>query len=325
MILERINMFLELAPIQGITEANYRNEFARLFGSIDAYYTPFISPTSEQEFNNKFFDDIKLEDNKRSINIIPQLLGNDPEHLRLYAHKIFEMGYKEINWNIGCPFPNITRKKKGAGILSDPDLVDKCIDALCQTAASISVKMRLGYKDKNEGLEVIKRLNNFPLKKVIIHGRTAEQQYTGQADLSQFAKMCDLSDHKISYNGDIFNLDDYNRFTEMFPSIDSIMLGRGALRNPFLPSQIKGLETSHSGQIKKLMIFHELIYKRYYKFTYSDFHFLNKMKEFWRYMHVYLDPDQVFIRKIRLCQTVVEYDSIVKILFDSAKNKNTLF
>jgi len=317
-------MFLELAPIQGITEANYRNEFARLFGGIDAYYTPFISPTSEQEFNKNFFDDIRPNDNDLSINIIPQLLGNDPEHLKLYADKIYNMGYKEINWNIGCPFPNITRKKKGAGILADPDLVEKCIKALCQSPADISVKMRLGYKDKNEGLEVIKRLNNYPLKKIIIHGRTADQQYTGQADLDQFGRMINITKHHISYNGDIFSKEDYDRFKSLFPSINDIMLGRGALRNPFLPSLIKGIKIPVSDQIKKLMIFHELIYKRYYEFTYSDIHFLNKMKEFWRYMHVHLDPDQVFIQKIRLSQTVAEYDTVVEALFKAAYLKNTL-
>ncbi|MBC7958653.1 MAG: tRNA-dihydrouridine synthase, partial [Vallitaleaceae bacterium] len=99
-------MNLSLAPIQGMTTSVYRNAFAKIFGGIDTYYTPFI--TTSAALNKALLKDLLPEHNDAGVAIIPQLLGNNGADFRLYTSALVDLGYKEINWNIGCPFPMVT-------------------------------------------------------------------------------------------------------------------------------------------------------------------------------------------------------------------------
>ena len=305
-------MKLLLAPIQGVTIAQYRNYYDKLFGGFDAYYAPFISPTSIEETHPSFFNDILPEVNSNTINMVPQLLGNDGKNIREYASTIVKMGYKEINWNIGCSFSIVTKKKKGAGILPHTDLIKSVLDEVCKdTNYDLTVKMRLGMTHTDEGIKVIKTLNEYPLSGVMIHARTGIQQYTGHVDLDAFETLYSNSKHQMTYNGDIFTYEDYKKIQERFPLLDSFMLGRGALRDPFLASTIKGTTVPKDEKIKIITSFHDTIYKHYKKHTSRETHFLNKMKEFWTYTHVHLDPENQFIKRIRLSQTNEEYLKVV--------------
>ncbi len=295
-----------LAPIQGVTEANYRNHYAQLFGSIDSYYAPFISPTGRDEFNPVFFDDILPRENHNTLTLIPQILGCNGVHFRDFANHIVSMGYKEINWNIGCPFKNVTRKQKGSGILPHPDLIRRVLDEVCKSKGyDLSVKMRLGLNHVDEGQIVIDLLNDYPLSEVIIHARTGSQQYTGQVDLKGFRGLSKICRHNLSYNGDVYTLKDYQHLISMFPNLNGVMLGRGALRNPFLAASIKGQVVNN--KIEKIRNFHEGVYNYYRMHTAKDIYLLNKMKEFWTYTHTHLDPSGDFIRQIRLSQTISDY------------------
>jgi len=313
-------MKLLLAPIQGVTIAEYRNNYDQLFGGIDTYYAPFISPTNKEETHPSFFDDILPEINSSTLNMVPQLLGNDGKNFRDYASKIVTMGYKEINWNIGCSFSIVTKKKKGAGILPFPDMIRRVLDEVCKdTNYDLTVKMRLGMNHTEEGIKVIETLNDYPLSGVMIHARTGIQQYTGQVDLDAFETLYSNSKHKMTYNGDIFTLEDYKKIQDRFPLLDSFMLGRGALIDPFLASTIKGNDIPTDQKKRLITSFHDTIYNHYKKITSRENHFLNKMKEFWTYTHVHLDPENQFIRRIRLSQTNEEY---LKVVDDILKDTN---
>jgi tRNA-dihydrouridine synthase B len=105
-------MNLFLAPIQGLTVAFYRNAFSRIFGGIDAYYTPFITTADMKKVSHLLLKDLIPERNDAAAKIVPQLLSNNGTDFRSFATAIVDMGYNEINWNIGCPFPMVTNKKK---------------------------------------------------------------------------------------------------------------------------------------------------------------------------------------------------------------------
>lgn len=100
--------------------------------------------------------------------------------------------------------------------------------------------MRLGIDDPEYGMRVIGVLDEYPLGGVIIHARTGKQMYTGNVDLDSFEALASACKHKVTYNGDIFMYADFIRISLRFPFIKNLMLGRGALRDPFLPSAIKG-------------------------------------------------------------------------------------
>lgn len=234
-------MELSLAPLQGMTIAFYRNLYDHHFGGFDSYYTPFITTTDHHKKSLKLFKDLEPEYNKKKLTIIPQLLGNDGDQFLDFASSIVDMGYDEINWNIGCPYPMVTKKIKGSGILPYPDKVKGFLDKVCaDDSFALTVKMRLGLLDPDEGMELIPIFNDYPIKKIIIHGRIASQKYSGNIDHDSFKALYQESRHKIVYNGDIFSVKDFTRIQQLYPDITEFMIGRGALIDPFLPLEIRG-------------------------------------------------------------------------------------
>ncbi|NLP14738.1 MAG: tRNA-dihydrouridine synthase family protein [Clostridium sp.] len=313
-------MKLFLAPIQGMTTACYRNAFARHFGNIDAYYAPFIGLSETKKISNLLLKDLLPEHNGSSINVVPQLLGNDGVLFKKFATVICAMGYHEINWNIGCPFPMVTGRKRGSGILPYPDMVKKFLDTACSdNTYKVSIKMRLGLNDPEEGFRVMEVLNEYPLSGVIIHARTGKQMYTGQVDLDAFKTLAVSCKHEVTYNGDIFTYDDYLRIKSCFPSINNYMLGRGALTYPFLPSVIKGCNIPSENKIGIIRDFHDDIFKYYQTRLSGARHLSDKMKEFWDYLHVHICTDKRLLKKIKKCHDSSQYTELVNQLFDSAE------
>jgi len=305
-------MKLFLAPIQGMTIAHYRNAYAEIFGGIDAYYSPFIVTTDEAHLNQSSFKDVLPEHNDNTLNVVPQLLGNNGSDFRLYASTIADMGYKEINWNIGCPSPTVTKKRKGSGILSYPDMIKAFLDEVCQDDSyNLTVKTRLGYSDLEEGIKVVELLNEYPLNGVIIHGRTGVQKYGGTVDLDSFEVLRSACKHDVTYNGDIYTYDDFKKISTRFPSIDNFMLGRGALRDPFLPSTIKNDGIHSADKIIKIRAFHDGVYNHYKNNLSGDKHIIDRMREFWTYTSVHLDPSGKLLKKIKKCKTTAAYLGIV--------------
>jgi len=301
-------MNLFLAPLQGMTIAYYRNSFARHFGNIDEYYAPFITTSKEEKIGNMLFKDLFPEKNDSSVKLIPQLLGNDGEQFKLYARAIMNLGYKEINWNIGCPYPMVANRKRGAGILKYPDLIKTFLDNACSDSSyEVTVKMRLGWDDLQDGVRVIEMLNEYPLKSVIVHARTGIQMYSGHVDLEAFELLMSLSKHDITYNGDIFTVDDYERISKRFPNIKNFMLGRGALSDPFLPAAIKGNSFSKKDKIITIHKFHDDIYNYYKSVLSGEQHLCDKMKEFWSYLYVSVGKDEKFMKKIKKCNRASDY------------------
>lgn len=311
-------MKLILAPIQGMTLAYYRNLYSEIFGGIDSYYAPFIDTTNYKKAGSSLFKDILPSLNNNSIKIVPQLLSNSGSDFRRFASKITDMGYKDINWNIGCPFPMVTNKKKGSGILPYPDMIKEFLDEVClDNSYNLTVKMRLGFNDLEEGVKVVDLLNQYPLSGVIIHGRTGVQKYAGKVNLDSFEILHSACKHEMTYNGDIFTNEDYKKIQERFPSINNFMLGRGALRDPFLPSTIKGVSLTSEEKMKKIKLFHDSIYNHFKNILSGDQHLCDKMKEFWTYTSINLDPNGKMMKKIRKCRTSSSYLDIVNKMFES--------
>ena len=236
-------MKIWLAPLHGITYYNFRNCFTKYFKGIDCAITPFIAVQSKEKFNPKKFPDLFLENNKK-MPVIPQFMGNNPNDIKETIVALNEtFGYKQFNWNIGCPMNQIVRKKRGCGLMPYPDLIEEVVNEVCgKTSARFSIKMRLGQHHLNEGFEIIQRLNSYPIDFLCIHPRLGVHQYGGIVDLDSFDTFYQTTCHTIVYSGDINDLDFFMYLQKRFPKIKNWMLGRGILQNPFLAEQIKGTQ-----------------------------------------------------------------------------------
>lgn len=233
---------LILAPMQGLTEVLFRKAFNRSFpGAFDYAISPFLSIThGNLRDAGKKVEDVLPEANYGSMPVVPQLLGHEANGFVELANRLFDLGYTEVNWNMGCPMRRVAAKHRGSGILPFPDEVRSILDFVVpRIKPSLSVKVRLGYRSDNEIDCIIPILNDFPLSSVTVHPRIGKQLYSGSPNLEKFEEILPCIKHHVVYNGDINTVYDYKRIRSRFPSVKDIMIGRGALYNPLLPLQIK--------------------------------------------------------------------------------------
>lgn len=228
-----------LAPLHGITHYLYRNCLVRHTTSIKTAITPFFSIQESAKLNLRKYKDL-LPENNTTLEIIPQLIGNNPQHFLDTVEKLAQLGYTRFNWNLGCPVSQIVRKQRGCGLMPYPEKIEEVIRMVTEkTTYKISLKMRLGLKKSEESEEILKRMNYYPLDFIVLHPRLGIQQYEGTPDYDLFEKQMRLSKHRIIYSGDINSVKKFIELKHRFISVNDWMLGRGILQNPFLVEQIQ--------------------------------------------------------------------------------------
>lgn len=333
---------LELAPLEGITTYVYRNAYAHHFGDIERYYTPFLSLHKEKEFNHKERQEI-LPENNEGLQVIPQVLTNSVEDFLKAANKLKALGYDEVNINMGCPSGTVTTKAKGAGMLADTERLKAFLDDIfAQTPMNISIKTRLGMESAEEWDALLELFNQYPITKLIVHARVRADFYQNTPNLQAFGMAMERSKNPLCYNGDLYTLENYEELCETFPDLQDVMMGRGILRNPFLPSQIRDKKSEemdarrahgevsmdakcmHSGiSMEKLRAFHDEIYAGYQAIQFGDRNILFKMKELWHYMLNAMPNGEAYIKKMKKLNSCADYESLIRIMFAEAKREES--
>ena len=291
-------MTLHLAPLHGVTNRVYRAALFRHFGGFDCAMAPFILAVRTSKAKPNHFKDLlpgpvsesqsealSASDLARPrVPLIPQLLGNDPIAFVETAEVLVGLGYAEIDWNLGCPYPMVADKERGSGLLPFPNRIGKVLDAACaMPGLAISVKLRLGRSDPLDIERLMPVLNEHPLSRVIIHPRVGTQMYRGQADVEAFARAAELCRHRVVYNGDIASAEAYEKLAARLPAVDEWMIGRGAVSNPFLAEEIKALAVA-GDRSGRLRAWHDELYRSYREALSGPAHVLDKMKEVWSYL-----------------------------------------
>jgi tRNA-dihydrouridine synthase len=248
--------------------------------------------------------------------IEPQILGNAAEDFIFLARRLFDMGYPDVNWNLGCPFRPVTKKRRGAGLLPFPEQVDEFLSkTLPAIPGRLSIKMRLGRSSPDEILRLLPLLNRHPLKEITIHPRTARQMYAGLPDLDTFQACLEQIRHRVVYNGDITDLQHFRTLAARFPRVDSWMIGRGALSNPFLPAIIKKGRDGVGGKLEKFKAFYEDLFARYQERLCGPGHLLNHMKGFWTYFAAAFENGEEIGKLIHRTFTLPRYMETVSRFF----------
>ena len=185
-------MHIYFAPLEGITTYPYRNLHHKYFGGVEKYFTPFLAPGPEQGMSVKEMRDV-LPENNAGVLVVPQILTNRAGDFLLASKKLSEMGYREINLNLGCPSGTVTAKKKGSGFLLYPDDLDRFFDEVFSDAAVrngeflVSVKTRIGKNEVEEWPELMQVYNRYPIHELTVHPRIQKEFYKGTPHLDVFA------------------------------------------------------------------------------------------------------------------------------------------
>ncbi len=321
-----------LAPMEGITNYIYRRTYHKFFAPADKYFTPFINPHTTRSLNSKEKKDI-LPENNEGMYTVPQILTNQADDFIRVAKALQEYGYDEVNLNLGCPSGTVVSKKKGAGFLEFPTRIDhflhETFEALEPLGIKVSVKTRLGLLESDEFEQLLQVYNKYPLHELIIHPRVRIDYYKNKVDLEAFEKALNGSENPVCYNGDIFTKEDYLQFTERFPNVGSLMLGRGVIGNPGLIGELKTdlLTDENSKNIGKpmekeqFMAFHDQLLAEYEALKIGDRNTLFKMKELWYYMIWNFEDTKKPEKMIKKAQTLEKYKEAVRLLLASCEMK----
>ena len=277
-------MNFHFAPVQGHTDAAFRHFHAKNYnGDQLTYYTPFIR-LEKGELRPKDLKDLtsSLNDN---INLVPQIIFRDKLELQKLVEILYDLGYREIDLNMGCPFPLQTGHGRGAATITDTELAKSIVETVKRYPdVRFSVKMRLGMENPEEWKTLLPYLNSIPLKHLALHPRVARQQYGGEVNYEQFGDFIRACKNPVVYNGDLKSPADIRRIIERFPEISGIMIGRGLLSRPSLISEfIAGKEIPSSERIAGMFKFHHELYSHYSSVLCGDSQILSKIQPFWEY------------------------------------------
>lgn len=311
---------LSLGPFQGITDAPFRNVFKKHFGGIDKFYTPFFTGIQKDHAKNMQVEEIDPTCNDVET-LTPQILSTDAEEILRFASQCKALGYKEINLNMGCPFPRVANKKRGSGLLPYPEKIDAMLGRVFeQIEVGFSVKCRLGYIHPDEIFPVIEVFNQYPLSELIIHPRIGKQLYKGEADVPRFAELMPLIKAPLVYNGDIVSVESFERIRNQVQPVNEFMLGRGLLANPFLAEEIKASVDCHASlrsarNDERLHNYVIDLYEDRLHHAGGSPKVLGRMKELWSYLMYSFDEPQDIWRKIKKINALKEYEEAVETVF----------
>ncbi len=296
-------MKLYFAPLEGITSYTYRNAHSNFFGYCDDYFAPFINPSDQERVSKKGMRDILPENNRIKPKV--QVLTNKKDSFLKFSENIKELGYDEVNINLGCPVQMVTKKGRGSGFLRDLPLMEDFFNEIFKAnSIKVSVKTRIGFYSPSEFHEILKLYKNYPFSELIIHPRVREQFYKGKPDMEVFEKAYNDYEGLLCYNGDIWDKADYFEIEKNFPNLNSVMLGRGAIKNPAIFREIKGGERLKT---EELIGFTHRLYNDYLDLLKSETFTLYKLKEIWVYMLLNYPEETKLSKEIKKAQSLKKF------------------
>ena len=302
-------MNLYFAPMEGITTYIYRNTHCQVFGGCDGYYAPFIVPSDDEKITKKSLKDI-LPENNGDLKLQVQVLTNRSDSLLKFEKVTKELGYNEININLGCPSGTVVSKGRGAGFLRNVDELDKFLyEVFESTSLNISVKTRVGFYSSDEFAELLEVYNKFPLIRLIVHPRVREQYYKGEPDVKCFDFTYSNSKNALCYNGNIFSVNDFENISGKYPHLESVMIGRGAIANPAIFREIKGGKKLCTDE---LVAFTEQLSKNYMTVLKSETFTLHKLKEVWFYAIDNYSDNKKIAKLLKKSQKLTDFMNAIK-------------
>lgn len=306
-------MQLSLAPLQTYTDFHFRNAHQQVFSGVDRFYAPYLKLNNDGTIKDAPKKDILPVNNPFQI-VVPQIMACCAKDFLFMAEYISDLGYEEVNWNLGCPYPMVTNKNLGAGLLDKPEfLLQELEEILKNTTLKVGIKMRMGVEDTSDSLRIVPGLNDFPLTELIIHARYAKQLYNGSCDHDRFAECLSLSKHAIVYNGDITEAEHLQELSNQFGGHQRFMIGRGAMINPALFEEVKTGEWLSSEEYRtRLLKFMRLLHKSLIRYNDAPGYAIGKLQSYWEYLAEGLSNGKQVYRKIKKIKEIQQFFDILE-------------
>jgi tRNA-dihydrouridine synthase B len=230
-VLDQITGKAILAPLAGISNLPFRL-IARSFGCALAY-TEMISANGLIRKTDKTFDYLKTCAEDKPLGV--QIFGADPELMAQAAGIVADHGADLVDINMGCPVRKVIKAGAGAILMNDPERIARIVAAVKQAVTiPVTVKIRSGWIGSSiNAMEIARIAETSGADAITVHGRTADQGYSGTADWKIIAAVKKAVKIPVIGNGDIWQANDAVKMIQQ-TSCDAVMVGRGSLGNPWL-------------------------------------------------------------------------------------------
>ncbi len=302
------------APMEGITDSIYRRLHHACFGGVDRYYMPFLSPTQHRFLTPRESRELPPAGSV-PFAAVPQILTKHAEDFLWAASVCRELGYDEVNLNLGCPSGTVVAKGKGSGMLRDLDALDAFLEEIFQTSPlPISVKTRIGMESAEEFPKILEIYNRYPIRELTIHPRVRKVFYNGDVEMDAFRYALQNSTNKLCFNGNLNSLSDISAFSAEFPQIDAVMLGRGLIGDP-------GMLLPGGTTVQALEAFHNALLDAYIETFGSARNAMFRMKENWSFLLAHFADSEKLGKRLRKTTDVGEFRAITTEIFHTLQWK----
>ena len=295
-----------VAPMQGLTDAAWRNIHAGAYGAADAYFSPFLR-VDGGVVRAKELRDITSPLNER-VQLIPQAIFRSVDELKMIADAVSDAGYSSLDLNLGCPFPPQLHRGRGAAMVARHDVME--LVAHCDFGLDLSVKMRPGVTSYDEWKAILPILNDMKLNHVTIHPRLAIHGYKGPVNMECFAEMVDSIRHNIVYNGDIVSPTQIETYNNTY-NIYGVMVGRGLIARPSMIEEWRSGEVwSIQRRISHLRQVLERLLRQYSETMCGDLQIIKHVQAFVEYV----DPDfpPRMMKQLRKSQSIRAFEKALQ-------------
>ena len=236
---------LLLAPMEGLADDVLREVLTRV-GGYDHAVTEFVRVSGTllpaRAFTRLSPELLNGGRTTAGTPVVVQLLGSDPECLAANAARLARLAPPGIDLNFGCPAPTVNRHRGGAALLGEPELLNAIVSAVRAAVPAdipVSAKMRLGIADTALAIDCATALAEGGAASLVVHARTKEQGYRPPAHWEWIAAIREAVHVPVVANGEVWTIDDWRRCRAVSGCAD-VMLGRGAVSDPYLARRIRG-------------------------------------------------------------------------------------
>lgn len=314
-------VYYDFAPMEGVTSWLYRRAHHKYFPSVRQYYMPFFSPTQEHHITKREMRDIDPANNE-GVPVVPQVLTRRAEDFIWVAQRLHEMGYKEVNLNLGCPSGTVAAKGKGSGFLAFPQELDAFLQRVFDAVQiPVSIKTRLGVHNPEEFEPLLEIYRKYPLKKLIVHPRVRKEMYRGQVHLDMAQRALQDSPFPVCYNGDVITVAGCRQVEQQLPGIEGVMIGRGLVGDPALVQKLQGGPGANK---EKLHAMYQEIYEGYCIAFGNRRNAMMRMKELWYYqIPLFIDSER-YEKKLKKVADPAQYERLVDEIFHNLSLRDNL-
>ena len=304
-------MHYYFAPMEGVTGAVYRRTHHEFFSGVDKYFMPFITPTTNEKLTPRQKRDVLPEYNE-GVPAVPQLLTKSAADCIWAVNALHDLGYPEVNLNLGCPSGTVTAKGKGAGFLAHPDELDRFFDEVFAKCEGISVKTRLGVHEASEFDKLLEIYNRYPITELTIHPRVRQDFYKGKVRESDFAAALPRCSMPVCYNGDVTTAADLHTLEAQYPQLSGIMVGRGIIADPALFREARGGAPAAREELRGYL---DDLYHGYSELFGSAGCAVSRMKGHWFYLIHKFEGAEKLEKQLRKVREPWEYEVVVNQIF----------